>query len=98
MRIVVLARGSLFKKVSGVLGKGVIVSIDHVVNVGRNANNGTNAGVFNVNANNDASNANRNIGTQTAVARNHNTPARKGEYVIPLTLGRATEQRGCEQR
>ena len=97
MLIVGLARGSLFNKFC-VFCKGVIVSIDHVVYVGGSANSGATAGVFFVTANNDASNANRNIGTQTAVATNHNTPARKGEYVIPLTLGRATEQRGCEQR
>ena len=34
-----------------------------VVNVGRNANNGTNAGTFTLNSNNDSSNRNRNIGT-----------------------------------
>lgn len=34
-----------------------------VVLVSSNANNGANAGTFNVNANNDASNSNRNIGT-----------------------------------
>lgn len=36
----------------------------NVVNVGRNANNGANAGVFYVNSNNNSSNRNRNIGTQ----------------------------------
>jgi hypothetical protein len=36
----------------------------HVLNVGRNANNGTNAGFFTANANNDSSNRNRNIGSQ----------------------------------
>lgn len=35
-----------------------------VVHVGGNANNGTNAGVFYLNSNNDASNRNRNIGTR----------------------------------
>jgi hypothetical protein len=38
--------------------------MNQVVHVSRNTNNGTNAGAFNVNANNDSSNANRNIGTQ----------------------------------
>jgi hypothetical protein len=37
-----------------------------VVNVSSNANNGTNAGTFYVNANNASSNRNRNIGTQLA--------------------------------
>ena len=38
-----------------------------VVNVSRNANNGTNASTFCINANNDSSNRNRNIGSQLAV-------------------------------
>lgn len=42
--------------------------MDQVVIVSRNANNGTNAGTFIVNANNDSSNANRNIGTHLAVS------------------------------
>ena len=42
--------------------------MNQVVNVGSNANNGTNAGTFKVNANNDSSNSNRNIGTQLAVS------------------------------
>ena len=91
---VVLAGGSRFK-VSVNTGKGGYVRKDHVVHVGRNANNGTNAGTFNVNANNDSSNRNRNIGRQHAVERMHTTPARKGENVIPLALGSGSEQRGC---
>lgn len=39
-------------------------SLRQVVNVGSNANNGTNAGLFYVNSNNDGSNANRNIGAR----------------------------------
>lgn len=39
-------------------------SASQVVNVGSNANNGANAGSFYLNSNNDASNANRNIGTR----------------------------------
>ena len=39
-------------------------SLSHVVNVGSNANNATNAGLFYVNSNNDASNANQNIGAR----------------------------------
>ena len=42
--------------------------MNHVVNVSSNANNGTNAGTFIVNANNDSSNRNRNIGTHLAVS------------------------------
>ena len=42
--------------------------MDQVVIVSRNANNGANAGTFIVNANNDSSNANRNIGTHLAVS------------------------------
>lgn len=37
------------------------------MHVSSNANNGTNAGTFCVNANNSSTNANRNIGTQLAV-------------------------------
>jgi len=37
------------------------------VYVSGGANNGTNAGTFNVNSNNDATNVNRNIGSQLAV-------------------------------
>jgi hypothetical protein len=42
--------------------------MDQVVIVSSNANNGTNAGTFIVNANNDSSNRNRNIGTHLAVS------------------------------
>ena len=38
--------------------------MNHVVHVSSNANNGTNAGTFYLNSDNDSSNANRNIGTQ----------------------------------
>lgn len=38
--------------------------LSRVVIVGGNANNGSNAGLFYVNSNNDSSNANRNIGTR----------------------------------
>ena len=77
---------------------GVSVKIDHVVYVSSNANNGSNAGTFYVNANNDSSNRNRNIGAQLAVRSAHTTPARGGEYVNPIALGRVTEQRGCHQQ
>lgn len=39
-------------------------SASQVVHVSSNANNGANAGGFYLNSNNDASNANRNIGTR----------------------------------
>lgn len=77
---------------------GVSVHIDHVVNVGSNANNGANAGTFYVNANNDSSNRNRNIGTQLAEQKTHTAPARGGEYVNPIALGSVSEQRGCHQQ
>ena len=71
-----------------------------VVHVGSNANNGTNAGTFNVNANNDSSNSNRNIGTHLAGSFNseRNPCPVKGEYVNPILLGRETEQQGVQQR
>lgn len=42
--------------------------MNQVVIVGSNANNGANAGTFNVNANNASSNSNRNIGRHLAVS------------------------------
>ena len=42
--------------------------MNQVLNVGSNANNGTDAGRFYLNANNDSSNRNRNIGTHLAVS------------------------------
>ena len=75
------------------------MSINHVVNVGRSANNGTNAGTFYLNSDNDSSNANRNIGTQHAVCSNWNlTPAREGEYVNPIQSGSGCERLGEHQR
>lgn len=60
------------------------MDISQIVIVSSNANNGTNAGRFILNSNNDSSNANRNIGSQHAVCSNWDlTPARKGEYVDP---------------
>jgi len=72
----------------------------HVVHVGRNANNGTNAGVFYLNSNNDSSNANRNIGRQLAVisSAERKTPCMDAEYVDPIQAGRATERLGDHQR
>lgn len=70
-----------------------------MVNVSSNANNGTNAGTFYLNSNNDSSNANRNIGSQHAVSSNLNlTPARKGEYVYPIQSGSGCERLGEHQR
>lgn len=42
--------------------------MNHVVNVGSNANNGANASTFYLNSNNDSNNRNRNIGRQLAVS------------------------------
>ena len=72
----------------------------YVVIVGGDTNNGTNAGAFNVNANNDSSNRNRNIGTHLAVSctRIETTPSPWGEYVDPIQLGRETEQLGEHQQ
>jgi hypothetical protein len=73
--------------------------MNHVVHVGGNANNGTNAGAFCVNSNNDSSNANRNIGTQLAVSSALKlTPSLRGEYVDPIQVGRATEHLGDQQQ
>jgi hypothetical protein len=72
--------------------------MNHVVHVSSNANNGTNAGTFQVNANNDSSNANRNIGTHLAVSCAFKlTPSPWGEYADPIQLGRETEQLGDQQ-
>lgn len=95
--IVIVARALLIK-VLRQLKRGISVQIDHVVNVSGNANNGANAGTFIVNANNDASNRNRNIGTHLAVKNKRTFPARCGKYVNPITLGSESEQRGCTQQ
>jgi len=70
-----------------------------VVHVGRNANNGGNAGTFYLNSNNDSSNRNRNIGSQLAdrSARSA-THARKGEYVRPTEISSGCERLGLTQR
>ena len=96
--VIVLSARALRFKVLRQLKRGSSVQIDHVVNVSGNANNGTNAGTFIVNANNDASNRNRNIGAHLAVKNKHTSPARCGEYVNPITLGSESEQRGCTQQ
>lgn len=65
-----------------------INSIARVVNVGSNANNAANAGTFMVNANNDSSNANRNIGSQLAVVRVVELiPSLRREHVYPIQFG-----------
>ena len=75
------------------------MDISQVVIVSSNANNGTNAGRFILNSNNDSSNANRNIGSQHAVCSNWDlTPARKGEYVDPIQAGSGCERLGEHQR
>lgn len=73
--------------------------IHQVVHVSRNANNGTNAGVFYLNSNNDSSNRNRNIGSQHAGSSNRNlTPALTGKYVDPIQSGSGCERLGDHQR
>jgi hypothetical protein len=70
-----------------------------VVNVGRNANNATNASTFYVNSNNDSSNRNRNIGRHRAVVSSVKpTPARLGEYVYPIQVGSKCEHLGEHQQ
>jgi hypothetical protein len=71
----------------------------HVVHVSSNANNAANAGTFTVNANNDSSNRNRNIGSQHAGScKRKESPARKGEYVYPIQSGSGCERLGDHQR
>jgi hypothetical protein len=96
--VVVLVARALRFKVLRQLKRGFSVQIDHVVNVSGNANNGANAGTFIVNANNDASNRNRNIGTHLAENNKRTSPVRRGEYVNPIALGSESEQRGCTQQ
>lgn len=73
--------------------------VGRVVIVSGNANNGTNAGSFILNSNNDSSNANRNIGRQLAVSNcQSQTPALTGEYVDPIQSGSNCERLGEQQR
>jgi hypothetical protein len=84
--------------------KGVIVQVFRTASwqvaiVSSNANNGTNAGGFYWNLNNDSSNLNRNIGTHLADAEMwHKTPALMGEYGNPILLGSVSEQQGGHQQ
>ena len=77
-----------------------LLHFHHVVHVGRNANNGTNAGAFYVNSNNDSSNANRNIGAHLAVISNteRKTPCMDAKYVDPIQFGSYGEELGDHQR
>jgi len=73
--------------------------ISYVVHVSSNTNNGANAGTFYVNANNDSSNRNRNIGAHlVGSCKQKLTPAPWGEYVDPIQFGRATEELGEHQQ
>jgi hypothetical protein len=74
--------------------------MNYVVHVSSNANNGANADAFYVNANNDSSNANRNIGRHLAVicTIKINSFPLLGEYVNPMQFGRETEELGEQQR
>jgi hypothetical protein len=61
--------------------------LGRVAHVGGNANNGTNAGVFNLNANNASSNANRNIGAQLSHQDSRvSSPGPLAEYVAIKSL------------
>ena len=74
----------------------------HAMNVGRNANNGANAGLFYLNCNNSSGTVNRNIGRQLAgsfvieggviISRVHT------QIVSPITLGSFGEKRGGHQQ
>lgn len=68
----------------------------HVVHVSGNTNNGSNASVFTVNANNAASNRNRNIGSHLAVVILSRVFVLYGwgEYADPIRLGSISEQPG----
>ena len=73
--------------------------MSQVVIVSSNANNGTNAGRFILNSNNDSSNANRNIGRQLVVSFDKTkTPALMGEYDYPIQSGSFCERLGEKQR
>jgi hypothetical protein len=68
-----------------------------VTHVSGNANNGSNASVFTLNANNDSTNRNRNIGSQLAVvvsAYCRSLLQGWGEHVEPLQFGSVSEQLG----
>ena len=94
----VLARASPFR--FNKRGKLKMSSASQVVHVSRNANNGSNARVFTLNANNDASNRNRNIGTHLAVCSvfNFSLLQGRGEYDDPIRLGSTSEKPGNQQR
>lgn len=67
-----------------------------VAHVGSNANNGSDAEVFTLNANNDSTNRNRNIGGQLAVSNAIYKLLLQGwgEYVDPIQFGSASEELG----
>lgn len=76
---------------------------DRVVFVGGNANNGVTTGTFTLNANNDASNRNRNIGRQLAGSGLRQSPVctgrrRADEYLPSHALGSGGEQREGSQQ
>lgn len=66
-----------------------------VVNVGGDAGNGSNAGLFYLNANNDSSNDNRNIGTQlVCLSVSLCELLTSWSNMLPQELSRVTEQLG----
>jgi hypothetical protein len=68
-----------------------------VTHVSGNANNGSDASVFTLNANNDSTNRNRNIGSQLAVVVSAYCKSLLqgwGEHVEPIQFGSVSEQLG----
>jgi hypothetical protein len=68
-----------------------------VTHVGGGASSGGSAGVFTLNANNDSTNRNRNIGSQLAVVVSAYCKSLLqgwGEHVEPIQFGSVSEQLG----
>jgi hypothetical protein len=73
----------------------------HVTILGRNANNGTNAGTFYWNLNNDSGNLNRNIGRQlagTSVVKLSRKSGVHTQIVSPAVRSKAIETHGAHQQ
>lgn len=72
----------------------------YVVHVGRNANNGSKASVFALNANNASSNSNRNIGSQLAGGKSQGFGPRpeRANKNAPITPSKEHEKRGVNRR
>jgi len=73
----------------------------HVTILGRNANNGTNAGTFYWNLNNDSGNLNRNIGRQLAgtfVKKLLRKPSVHTQKVSPAVQSSENKMHGAHQQ